>query len=313
MNYPIRFFAISSLAAGVTLAQQSGSANSASAAAPVAGTVNAAKLSATELPPADLGFELPRFKSHHAPGDAPSLARSKVTVDDLSASGILGARKKATKQNVTYLSVPPRQAFATTLRGKPKDILFVSFLVYGSDGTTIDVAGAKLSIAPAAVKAGYGQLSVAQTTAQGITLQPIGEMALFELHDGANVASLPWITLRIDPGAGIWDLYHSNRLVLSDLPLTKSPGVSPKTFSLTAGKEGAMICSLVSSDENPLFVDANNNGIDDDFEKAARRTLLDADLNPAERTKLAGEWKAYQAAAGVKPWAIRRPLPDGKQ
>jgi hypothetical protein len=66
----------------------------------------------------------------------------------------------------------------------------------------------------------------------------------------------------------------------------------------------------VSSDENPLFADLNNNGIDDKFERTKRTHLLDDDNTAADRSKLVHDWKAPQTATKVKPWSIQRPLPD---
>jgi hypothetical protein len=70
--------------------------------------------------------------------------------------------------------------------------------------------------------------------------------------------------------------------------------------------------SLVVADDNPLFVDANANGIDDSFEKSARNgTLLAATAPAADRRKLTAEWIAAQHQAKSPAWRIRRPAPDG--
>ena len=66
----------------------------------------------------------------------------------------------------------------------------------------------------------------------------------------------------------------------------------------------------MSSDENPLFADLNNNGIDDKFERTKRTHLLDDDNTAADRSKMVHDWKAHQTATKVKPWSIQRPLPD---
>ena len=77
------------------------------------------------------------------------------------------------------------------------------------------------------------------------------------------------------------------------------------------GPQGAMVMNLTLSDADPLFVDANTNGIDDAFEKQKRNgALLAANAPAADRKTLANEWKAAQSAAKAAPWKIRRPVPD---
>ena len=58
-----------------------------------------------------------------------------------------------------------------------------------------------------------------------------------------------------------------------------------------AGKEGAWISGLVLADENPLYDDANNNGIDDRFEVEKRGTALPANAALTDRKLLAQQWK----------------------
>jgi hypothetical protein len=78
-----------------------------------------------------------------------------------------------------------------------------------------------------------------------------------------------------------------------------------------AGANGAWVCGLVLADENPLFVDANANGIDDAFEKEKRGgTLLAANATTTDRTALAAQWKSSQNAKPPAPLTVLRPLPD---
>lgn len=267
-------------------------------------------LPAAERAPANLVFELPRFKSHWKAGDPRPIAASKVTIDDLSTQGAVGA-KAATKQNIAYVTVDGDKDYKRPIRGLASDTTYVSFLVYASEGTTIDIGGATLVIKLNPSNPGFAQLYFQQGTGKDAELHPLPEHIKLEQHDKATLAGLPHLTVRLDPAAHVWDLYSFNRLVESDLPLPVSRGSGARQFSLRAGKEGAMIMSLISADENPIFEDANNNGIDDKFEKQKRLALLDSDYTAAERTKLAQEWKAAQATNPMKPWSIRRPLPDG--
>lgn len=252
-------------------------------------------------------LDLPRFRST-GKADATRLAKAKVTVDTLLPQGAAGA-KAATKQNVNFLTVEAGKEWARPLRGSPKDTTFVSFLAYASEGTVIDIGGAKITVKPSA-KAGYAQLSLGTgSTVTKRAAAPFGDLIKLETYDGVPLAALPVFTVRLDPTAGVWDLYVFQRLVAEDLPLSEVKGA--RQFALTPGAKGAWVLSLVTSDENPLFVDANANGIDDTFEATKRNgTLLVANAPAADRTQLAQQWKTSQTAANLKAWKIRRPVPD---
>jgi hypothetical protein len=215
----------------------------------------------------------------------------------------------ARKQGINFLTVATNKTCTRNLRGAVNDTTFVSFLTYASEGTTLDIGGAKLAVI-AAGRTGYFQLAIGEPGAAGVQWRPIGEFAKIERHDGAALAALPVLTVRVDPKAGVWDLYSFSRLVAEDLRLFETKVATGKQCSLTAGKEGAWLCGLVSSDENPLFVDANGNGIDDKFEKQQRGSLLAANATSADRLALAHQWKENQRTINAAPWKVRRPLPD---
>jgi len=258
-------------------------------------------------------LNLPRLQTRAKPGDLIRMASNKVTVDKLAPQGSPGS-KAVTKGGLTYLSINGGKDYNSSIRGQANDPAFVSFLVYASDGTTLDIGGARLAI-KATTKPGYAQLFVSDSATPGSPLRALPEFVRIETHDKAPLAALPVLTVRLDPKAKVWDLYSFNRLVAADLPLraaTANRGrAAAKQFALTAGTQGASIHSLVSAEENPLFLDLNHNGIDDTFERTKRTSLLDQDNTAADRTKLAHEWQVHQSATKVKPWTIRRPQPDG--
>ena len=263
---------------------------------------------ATPKPPAAAPLELPRLKSTGR-ADTTRLAPTKVTAADLSPQGLAGART-ATKQNLNYLVLDAGKTWSRPLRGSPNDTTFVSFLAYASVGTVVDIGGAQIEVKPS-TKAGYAHVGWVGPKAGSPTPTILGLMKL-EKHDGADLVALPVLTLRLDPSAGVWDLFAFQRLVADDVPLSAPKG--PREFSLKPGAQGAWVLNLVTSDDNPLFVDANANGIDDAFERAQPSTgnkLLAANATAAQRTQLNQEWKAAQKTADVPAWKIRRPLPDG--
>ena len=79
---------------------------------------------------------------------------------------------------------------------------------------------------------------------------------------------------------------------------------------MRAGGEGAWLTGLVMADENPLYEDANANGIDDAFEKQQRGAILAATASVAERQLLAQEWKDAQRRKAPPALFLNRPLPD---
>jgi hypothetical protein len=267
-------------------------------AADAAGAAEPAKPTLTSL-------ELPRLQSKPRPGALPRLAKAKVSVDDLAPQGA-GTLKTAARQNVTYLSLPGGAEWSRPLRGSPNAVTFVSFLAGGSEGTTFQIGGAKIVVKPSTT-AGYAQLALGPAGNSTLPLMA-GDLVKLETHDGASLAALPIITVRLDPAAKVWDLYIFQRLIAEDLPLGDSAGA--RTFAVTAGKAGANLLGLVLADENPLHVDANVNGIDDEFEKQKRDgTLLAADAQ-TDRKLLAAQWKEAQRGLDAKSWPVRRPVSD---
>ena len=120
------------------------------------------------------------------------------------------------------------------------------------------------------------------------------------------------LTVALDPAAGVWHLYSGSRLLADHLPLLAGKG-NDRQFTVTAGTEGAWICGLVQSDENPLYEDANFNGVDDAFEKQQfGGTVLPATATLPDRQQLAQQWKAAQRTKAPAALFLNRPLPDGR-
>jgi hypothetical protein len=174
-----------------------------------------------------------------------------------------------------------------------------------SEGTTFDIGGAQI-----AIKAGAspGKARVTVLAASGTPVTNFEYSVKFERFAGAPLAVLPVFTVRLDPSAGLWDLFVFDRLLAEDLPL--APVAGARKFTLKAGGAGAWLCGLVLADENPLFVDANANGIDDTFETQKRGALLPATAPAVDRRQLALQWRQAQYAAPPTPWTLRRPSPD---
>ncbi len=236
------------------------------------------------------------------------MPKEHATIHALATNGKTNARAK-TKQNVNYVELDPNSAWSSPVRGGPKDTTFVSFFLCASEGTSIDLAGAKL-IVRAGKKTGYAQLQIGRPTAKGVQWRDFGGPIKIEKYDGAPLAALPVLTARLDPSAGIWDLYVGSRLGAADLPLKALPTGAMRQFAVHAGGKGALVCGLISSDDNPIYEDGNRNGIDDAFEKLQNRGVL-LTAPGAARTRLAEQWQKNQQGRQLPSWAVQRPLPDG--
>lgn len=257
-------------------------------------------------PRASASFELPRLKAHGSSRDPQAVPRGKSTVHELKANGRAQAQAS---DGVDYLSLDGNTTWASAIRGAEKDITFVSFFAYVSEGSSIDIAGAKIVIRPA--QAGYVQMQIGRPGAKGVQWRNFGGPVRLEPYGGVPLAALPVLTVRLDGTAGIWDLYVGSRLGAFDIPLGKLPAGATREFHLRAGAAGARVCGLISSDENPLVVDINRNGIDDTFETQQDPNAAIAGRKAGiARAQLAQAWQQDQQTRNVQPWPVRRPLPD---
>lgn len=129
------------------------------------------------------------------------------------------------------------------------------------------------------------------------------------LFDGARMAGLEIVTVKVDRRAGTWAMWFRDFLVLADMPLGDPRG-GPSRIEITAGKAGAWLCGLVCSDENPLFEDANDNTVPDDFEQAALGWLLDERASAQTRTTLKAAWLEERLSRPPSEFILTTPLPD---
>lgn len=269
-----------------------------------------AALAASSTQNAAPTFELPRLKAHGSPKDPGAMSKAKATFDALSPGGKPGVQR-GKKDKTDYLAIDGGKAWSSPLRGAPDETTFVSFFVYASVGTVIDVSGAKLLIRPGS-KPDYAQLHVGTPSPKGVLWRTFGGPVKFEKHGGRLLAALPVLTLRLDPAAKEWDVFVANRLVADGLRLSDLPRGATRQFNVSAGPNGAWVCGLISADENPLYEDANTNGIDDAFERQQRGgALLAANAPSADRAGLASQWQRDQRLRNVRPWPVQRPRPDG--
>ena len=258
-------------------------------------------------PIAPLG--LPRLKEQSKSGEAAPVARSKFADTDLAARGAAGARS-GQKRGAKFLALDAAADWSRPLRGKSGDTLFVSFSVYGSAGTILEIAGAKVGIVDSEIT-NYAQLVVADpAVTSGSPWLRLALHVPFQKYEDRLLGSFSVLTVRLDPVSNSWDLYMGTHMLAEDLPL--NPTSKNAQFIVHAGEAGAMLNGLVQSDENPLYQDANANGIDDAFENAKRGRLLTASDTKASRKELIQQWRDHQRTELPAALFVTLPAPDGQ-
>lgn len=184
-----------------------------------------------------------------------------------------------------------------------RDLIFVSFSVYGSVGTIVEAGGARLGIVDSDVD-GYAQLAVDENSKWRL----LGIHVPLKKFEGNWLAAFQVLTVRLDRADGSWDLYHNAKLVAEDLPFDAS--IKHNQFVVKAGEEGAMINGLLQSDVNPLYADENGNGVDDTFERQKRGRLLAKSDGKADRKQLIADWRKHQRTSPPPALFVNLPRPD---
>ncbi|MGH7957533.1 MAG: hypothetical protein ACREH8_11050, partial [Opitutaceae bacterium] len=216
---------------------------------------------------------------------------------------------KSRKNDLDVLILDAGKEWSRPLRGSNKDVTFVSFQLLASQTTILEIAGARLGLTAGPIP-GSLQLMFDDSAAGTLQWRSLNLHLSTATYGGKNLASLPILTLRLDPAADTWDLYSSGRLLAHHLPLIGAKK-DQRQFVLKAGVDGAWLSGLVMTDENPLYEDDNANGIDDAFEKQKRGEVLSATASLPERKLLAQEWRDAQRTQPPPALLVKRPRPDG--
>lgn len=133
-----------------------------------------------------------------------------------------------------------------------------------AEGTRVDFDGARVAFV---TEGSSGRFAVSESD-QGEEV-PVGDpLAIDPLSFSARWTRL---TLRIDPQASAWDLFIDGRLTGYDLALDRK-NVEPAEFHRLFLRSGAETKSyfdfLFAGYENPLFADADEDGMEDGWERA---------------------------------------------
>lgn len=259
---------------------------------------------------------LPRLKTNSKPGKPAPLAANGYGVDGLNvppnAKAAVGIRV-VERGTIRVLELEATREWVRPLQKAGKDPLCVSFLIYASDATVLAVDGAWLGVAASPVS-GCLQLMIGEPAGAGggLKWREAGINVMTRIYGGETMAALPVLTVRLDPKAGVWDLYSGSTQVADNIVLAKTAGSDANNgnFIVRAGKGRAWMCGLVQTGDNPLFGDANGNGIDDEFERTKKGGLLPSTLTPAQRASAAKEWRETARTQRYEAWLIGKPRPD---
>jgi hypothetical protein len=249
---------------------------------------------------------LVRLNNEGKVNDASRIAGNNFTVDDLSEAGF-GEASHTRKNGIECLSLDAGRYWVRPLRASRRPAVSVSFLVLGSQSTIVEVGGARLGLT-ASLADGSLQLMYDATSEAGPEWRSLGIYLPLEKYDGRLLGAAPLLTVQIEPETNVWHLFAGTRLLAYGLPLL--PDAEAK-ITVKSGTEGALICGLVQSDENPLFVDSNGNGIDDDFEKKTHGgSLLPSNAALQQRSAVIQAWKAAQKNKPATALSYARLSPD---
>lgn len=192
-----------------------------------------------------------------------SINAAKFDLDPLDVrSGDNGLHKK-NQDGVGYAALDGGGQWTRPLRSPARNVLFVSFLVDASVGSTIDVGGARLRVS-GSENPNYAELEVSEGGTEGTApWRKLYYRVPLEVFDGRSLAVLPLVTLRLDRANGKWDFYSGFYRIAQGLTLIPAARKAASQLVLQAGDGGALICGAVISEENPLFADADTDGMED--------------------------------------------------
>ncbi len=275
------------------------------AVSPSTAFASAAARGTPPRPVAPLGLN--RLQPAAVAGQPAALPPGRFVVDALAPGAAPGVTRLRRDSN-DLLALAAGAEWARPLRGSGPEAAYVSFQVYASVSTIVDVGGVRLgfTLGPAGRSL---QLMYDDASAGSLQWKPLHLHLATGTYGGRSLAAVPTLTVRLDPATHTWDLYSGARLVAGALPLITSRPAGGQ-FRVRAGNEGAWLSGLVLADEHPLFEDTNTNGIDDAAERRLRGGLVSSTLGPVDRQAILREWREDQRRMPPAALFVDRPAPD---
>jgi hypothetical protein len=277
-------------------------------------------VAAGQQPDRPLG--LPRLRAIPAAerGSAKSAVPS-FEVDPLvvatPAAGAAVRRLVRERDGMRLLVLEARTDWARPLRTPAGEPGFVSLHVLASSGTQMEVGGARLRVTDSPML-GALHLEAGVVKHGAPAWEPLGIHVAMEVYEGRLLAALPVITVRLDADGATGDVYVGTRLVAVGLPAistsrtakSRARSSSAPAIVLRGGEDGLWLCGLVQSTENPLFEDADADGVDDAFATTLTRSQRGRGQASLSRAEVAARWKDEQRLRPPFPLAVKVPRPD---
>src|SRR5258708_5712590 len=244
----------------------------------------------------------PRLLKVPFAGDAATLAPELFAVDPLAPSEKDGLRSEQ-RGNTRILSISALKSWSRPLRATSEQPVYVSFQVYASPETVIDVGNVRLRVTESPVPDSV-QLVAMESGGSNPSWRPLGIHVRQDMFGDRMLAALPVLTILYDAKAGVWDLFADARQVASNMRVSATGGSGQKTqqVSVSGGKSGAWVSGLIQSAANPLFADDNMNGIDDAFEMERLQRLMPRYSSLDDRVTMAEQWRRDRQ--GKRPAAL---------
>jgi len=138
---------------------------------------------------------------------------------------------------------------------------FISVQIYATLGTRFRIGGQSFKFDTGPLENG-GTLYFKNPEVEG--WMSSGVHIRMEEFEGRRYAALPIITVRYSPIESKWDAFFGATRKVSSMPIHGELGM-PNTIEIEGGRGGAWVSGLVQSIENPLFEDADKNGVADEM------------------------------------------------
>jgi hypothetical protein len=193
------------------------------------------------------------------------------------------------------------------LRNRRSPELYVSFVITASVGTEIHVGGWSFRLGRMASET-FTELQYMAASKGDANWIGTGIVSAIQTFHGRQMAALPILTFRFaEQPERMVDVYANASSVRTLEQPGQIEGASLRgdgTLRIKGGEQGALLSSVVQADENPLFEDANKNGIDDEFE-----TVHAMHRRPGTPAELKQDWREIQMTVGVPSLSTDRPAP----
>ncbi len=257
---------------------------------------------------------LPRLAGWQTEQESTSIPESAISIVDIGSPQVAASTGRiSTQGKIPYLAIAPGTEWTTPLRPLRAGANYTTFTLQASLDSVVSVDGVFVSLVKSTLP-GYATMMVGYPKANAIEWVSLFHDVEVRPYSGQLMGTLAIVTICTDTEAHQWSISLCDRLAAHDLPLGPvSPGI-PRIFSVKAGAAGAWVCGVATSDENPVFEDANHNGVRDSFEIKLLGAPLDRKASRETREQLIQMWKermyieptdyalATQSGAGNDTW-----------